>query len=30
MSAFIEEQQAILREAFHHVWSRMEGLCRSA
>ena len=26
MSAFIEEQQAILREAFHHVWSRMEGL----
>jgi uncharacterized protein YydD (DUF2326 family) len=21
-----EEQQAILREAFHHVWSRMEGL----
>jgi hypothetical protein len=30
MSAFTEEQQAILREAFHHVWSRMEGpACRS-
>jgi hypothetical protein len=26
MSAFTEEQQAILREAFNHVWSRMEGL----
>ena len=26
MSAFSEEQQAILREAFNHVWSRMEGL----
>jgi len=23
MSAFTEEQQAVLREAFHHVWSRM-------
>src|SRR5215470_8212119 len=26
MSAFTEEQQAILREAFNHVWSRMAGL----
>jgi hypothetical protein len=26
MSAFTEEQHAILREAFHHVWIRMEGL----
>lgn len=26
MSAFSEEQQAILREAFHHVWRRMESL----
>jgi DNA-directed RNA polymerase subunit H (RpoH/RPB5) len=26
MSAFTEEQQAILREAFHHVWRRMESL----
>lgn len=23
MSAFTEEQQAVLREAFHHVWSRI-------
>ncbi len=26
MNAFTEEQHAILREAFNHVWSRMEGL----
>jgi DNA-directed RNA polymerase subunit H (RpoH/RPB5) len=26
MIAFTEEQQAILREAFHHVWRRMESL----
>jgi hypothetical protein len=26
MSAFTEEQQAILYEALHHVWSRMESL----
>jgi hypothetical protein len=26
MSAFTGEQQAILREAFNHVWSRMAGL----
>ncbi len=26
MSAFTEEPQAILREAFNHVWSRMAGL----
>ena len=23
MSAFTEEQQAVLREILHHVWSRM-------
>ena len=23
MSAFTEEQQAVLRQALHHVWSRM-------
>ena len=23
MSAFTEEQQAVLREVLHHVWSRM-------
>jgi hypothetical protein len=23
MSAFTEDQQAVLREAFHHVWTRM-------
>jgi hypothetical protein len=26
MSAFTEAQQAILREAFHHVWQRMDSL----
>jgi hypothetical protein len=26
MSAFTKEQQAVLREAFHHVWSRMGAL----
>jgi hypothetical protein len=26
LNAFTEEQQAILREAFNHLWSRLEGL----
>lgn len=26
MSAFTEEQQAILREVFHHLWNRVEKL----